>query len=61
MQGAHIPPRPLAAQHMPREPRECCLLSRKAPHGVLGMTDDAGVELSCQKSNLNGDSCWETV
>lgn len=36
-------------------------MSKKAADELLGMTDDAGVELSCQRPNLDGDSCWETV
>lgn len=36
-------------------------MSKKAPHGLLGMTGDAGVELWCQRpikvENLVGRQC----
>lgn len=36
-------------------------MSKKTPHRLLGMTDDAVMELWCRRSNLDGDSCWETA
>lgn len=36
-------------------------MNKKAPDELLGMTGDAGVELWCQRPNLDGDSYWETV
>ena len=30
-------------------------MSKKSSHGVLGMTDDVGVEIWCQRANLSGD------
>ena len=34
-------------------------MSKKSSHGVLGMTDDVGVEIWCQRANLSGDFFFE--